>query len=176
MSLTLDQNYWSTRYQNGQTGWDIGYVSTPLKTYFDQLTSKDMSILIPGGGNSYEAEYLYQQGFEQVHVVDLAKQPLENLKARVPQFPEKQLIQGNFFDLDQSYDLIVEQTFFSALHPRLRPQYVAKMASLLKPAGKLVGVLFDEPLFEDHPPFGGNEALYRTLFQDTFEFKHLTPK
>lgn len=33
----------------------------PLKVYFDQLTNKDLKILIPGGGNSHEAEYLLKK-------------------------------------------------------------------------------------------------------------------
>ncbi|GAL68686.1 hypothetical protein JCM19301_3273 [Jejuia pallidilutea] len=30
------ENYWSKRYQQHNTGWDIGVPSTPLKTYIDQ--------------------------------------------------------------------------------------------------------------------------------------------
>ena len=160
MELKLDENYWSNRYQNEQIGWDIGYVSTPIKEYIDQLTDKDLRILIPGGGNSYEAEYLHQQGFKNVFVIDISQAPLANLKQRVPEFPSEQLIHGDFFELDQSFDLIFEQTFLCALSPDLRQHYVHKMAELLQPNGKLVGLLFNDPLFEDHPPFGGNESIY----------------
>ncbi len=51
-----------------KANWDIGYVHPPLlKEYIDQLTSKDIAILIPGCGHGYEAEYLLQQGFTQYH-------------------------------------------------------------------------------------------------------------
>lgn len=41
------EKYWTERYLEGRTGWDIGYLSTPIKTYIDQLKDKDISILIP---------------------------------------------------------------------------------------------------------------------------------
>mgnify|MGYP000899644145 FL=1 len=58
------EQYWSKRYLKNQTGWDIGAPSRPIKTYIDQLDNRDLKILIPGAGNSYEAEYLLKQGFK----------------------------------------------------------------------------------------------------------------
>jgi len=71
MNTNSENKYWSKRYEENQTGWDIGYPSTPIKTYVDQLENKDLKILIPGAGNAYEAEYLWQQGFKNVHVLDI---------------------------------------------------------------------------------------------------------
>ena len=85
--MGLDERYWDNRYKQNDIGWDIGYVSTPLRTYIDQLTNKGLNILIPGGGTSYEAEYLYSKGFKNTHVIDLSATALSNLKARVPDFP-----------------------------------------------------------------------------------------
>ena len=31
------ENYWSDRYRQGNTPWDAGGITTPLKTYFDQF-------------------------------------------------------------------------------------------------------------------------------------------
>ncbi len=67
--MLLDEKFWDSRYQSENTGWDIGQISTPLKAYFDQLDNKKLKILIPGGGNSYEAEYLFEKGFKNVYVV-----------------------------------------------------------------------------------------------------------
>jgi hypothetical protein len=168
---TFNENYWTERYANNQTGWDLGHVSTPLKEYFDQLTDRSLRILIPGAGNAYEAEYLWSLGFENVHVIDLSILPLQNIKERIPAFPPSQLIHGDFFEHSAQYDLIVEQTFFCALNPELRASYVKKMDTLLAPEGKLVGLMFKVPLNTDHPPFGGNEAEYRNLFSDHLEIE-----
>ena len=163
---TFNEHYWTERYAHNQIGWDIGHISTPLKEYFDQLTDRNLRILIPGAGNAYEAEYLWSLGFENVHVVDLSMLPLQNIKERIPAFPSSQLIHADFFAHHAEYDLIVEQTFFCALNPALRSQYVKKMATLLAPEGKLVGLMFKIPLHTDRPPFGGNEVIYRNLFSN----------
>ena len=81
-----EKEFWSSRYQEGRIGWDIGYASTPLKMYIDQLKNKDLKILIPGAGNAYEAEYLYGRGFKNIFVLDIS-----NITSRVlrdsPPFP-----------------------------------------------------------------------------------------
>ena len=171
MKVNLDKYFWENRYNENNVGWDLGAPSPPIKTYIDQLTNKELRILIPGGGNSYEAEYLHQQGFKNVSVIDLAKPPLENILKRVPTFPESSLIQGDFFNLENEYDLVIEQTFFCAINPELREKYVAKMHNLLAKDGKIVGLMFNAPLNNDKPPFGGDTKEYRKLFKDKFEIK-----
>lgn len=166
--LNLSEEFWENKYKSNKIGWDLGAVSPPLKNYFDQLTNKDLKILIPGGGNSYEAEYLFNNGFTNVYVVDVSKIPLENLKKRIPDFPSSQLIHANFFELEDSFDLIIEQTFFCAIDPNLRSKYALKINHLLTDKGKLVGLLFDAKLNEDHPPFGGNTAEYKSYFEPHF--------
>lgn len=166
--MKLDEQFWDERYQNKNIGWDLAEISTPLKAYFDQLTNKELSILIPGGGNSYEAEYLHKKGFKNVYVVDLSETALENIIERVPTFPSENLIHQNFFDLDLVVDLIIEQTFFCAINPCLRKSYVEKTNSLLDLEGKIVGLLFDAPLNIDHPPYGGSKEEYLKLFTPVF--------
>ena len=167
------EQYWTDRYDNQLTGWDIGYPSTPLVTYIDQLESKDLSILIPGAGNAYEAEYLHQQGFHNVHVLDVSAYPLSALKERVPDFPENHLIQENFFEHQGQYDLIFEQTFFCSFEPlpETRALYAKKMAELLKPEGKLVGLWFKHPLdiASGRRPFGGSKEEYLSYLAPHFE-------
>ena len=113
--------------------------------------------------------YLQKRILQKVYVMDLARQPLENIKAEIPEIPASQLISGDFFDLElQDFDLILEQTFFCALNPELRKNYVQKMLQLLKPGGKLAGLLFDFPLTLNGPPFGGSPKEYEELFNPTF--------
>jgi thiopurine S-methyltransferase len=168
----LDANYWTQRYIDGLIGWDIGFCSTPLKDYFDQLTNKHLKVLIPGAGYAHEAKYLHEQGFTNVYVVDLAPEPLAHLKNQCPGFPDARMICQDFFTLEEQYDLIVEQTFFCALDPSMREEYVKKIKSLLKTNGKLVGVLFNRD-FEGGPPFGGSIVEYAELFKRHFENLHI---
>ena len=131
MENPFDKTYWEQQYIEKATGWDIGSISSPLEAYFSQLSNKDLKILIPGAGNSYEAEYLHNQGFTNIDVIDIAQQPLKNLKERVVSFPGNSLIEADFFKHNQKYNLIVEHTFFCSLHPDIRLKYVDKMADLL---------------------------------------------
>jgi len=94
---------------------------------------------------------------------------------RVPDFPQENFLLGDFFGHSGSYDLILEQTLFCALEPNLRPKYAAKMFALLKPGGKLQGLLFNFTLTEVGPPFGGSTAEYRGYFAPFFNIKQLEP-
>ncbi|WP_299460300.1 methyltransferase domain-containing protein [uncultured Microscilla sp.] len=173
MNTTLDKDFWSNRYQAQDTGWDAGSITTPIKAYVDQLEDKHLKILVPGAGNSHEAEYLHQQGFTNVTVIDIVQAPLDNLKSRSPDFPEAHLLQGDFFELAGQYDLIIEQTFFCALNPSLRESYVQKVKSLLKPEGKLVGVLFCNVFLDrTEPPFGATEQQHQEYFLPHFTARH----
>ncbi|MFT5762173.1 MAG: SAM-dependent methyltransferase [Polaribacter sp.] len=167
--MILNEIFWGNKYKTNKTGWDLGEISPPLKAYIDQLTNKDLKILIPGGGNSYEAAYIFKKGFKNVYVIDISEIPLQNLQKEAPNFPSKQLIHGNFFDLDIHFDLILEQTFFCAIDPNLRSNYAVKIKELLNKNGKLVGLLFEARLNEDHPPFGGSKEEYLNYFTPHFD-------
>ncbi|MAZ72437.1 MAG: SAM-dependent methyltransferase [Flavobacteriaceae bacterium] len=172
METTAEQ-YWTHRYQQDQTGWDVGSITTPLKTYIEQITDKNLRILIPGAGNAYEAEFLHKKGFKNVHILDISNFPLENFKNRNPTFPKAHIHHQNFFKHKGSYDLVLEQTFFCSFEPdqMTRVKYATKMASLLVPKGKLVGLLMDSSKMEDNEfrPFGATKADYRTYLKPYFD-------
>ena len=176
MDLPLDADYWQQRYATGRTAWDAGAITPPLRDYFDQLGPPDeRRILIPGAGRAYEAEYLHTQGYENIFVADLAPEPLRALQQRVPTFPAAHLLHRDFFALPPlpPYDLLVEQTFFCALDPDLRPAYARQCAELLRPGGTLMGLLFDTDFDPSpEPPFGGTRAEYHAYFAPYFNFHH----
>jgi hypothetical protein len=170
--MLLNKEYWEERYKSATTNWDIGEISTPLKSYIDQLKDKNSRILIPGAGNAYELDYLIENGFQNVFVLDYAKNPLDAIIKRNKSL-KKHLIHDNFFNHTGTYDLIIEQTFFCALQPSLRPNYVDKMYDLLSKKGKISGLLFNFPLTKEGPPFGGRQEEYINLFSNTFSIKTL---
>lgn len=173
MNATDSQEaYWTQRYQEHKTGWDIGGPSLPLQKYIDQLEDKQLKILIPGAGNAYEAEYLHQQGFTNVFVLDISKIPLDSFRQRVPDFPANHLIHDDFFALEDTFDLIFEQTFFCSLEPTAsnRSAYAKQMHALLNPYGKLVGVWFKHPLtVAASRPFGGSKEEYQSYLTPYFQ-------
>jgi thiopurine S-methyltransferase len=167
--VQLNKDIWNERYHSNDIGWDIGYISTPLKEYFDQIENKKLKILIPGCGNAYEAEYLIQLGFKNVFLIDWAQKALDEFQKRNPDFPSKHLICEDFFEHKGAYDLIIEQTFFCAINPSLREGYAIQMKSLMIEGGKLVGLLFNDKLYSNRPPFGGKKSEYLELFSKHFQ-------
>lgn len=163
----LDKNYWEKRWDSQKTGWDIGYASPPLLRYTKNL-AKDTRILIPGAGSAYEAIHLHQQGFTQVYVCDWAADAFNQLKEKCPDFPKDHIIVANYFELDLAVDLQLEQTFFCALAPSKRADYVKKASELIVEGGKLAGLLFGVEFSFDGPPFGGLKSEYTPLFETYF--------
>jgi methyl halide transferase len=168
----MKKEYWNQRWMAGETGWDLGEISPPLKAYFDQLTDKSFQILIPGCGNAYEAQYLYECGFRNVYIIEISALAIESFKKRYPHFPENQIIIGDFFEFDGQFDRVIEHTFFCAIEPDRRFEYVRKVKTLLKPGAKLVGLLFDRP-FTDGPPFGGSASEYTELFAGALKIEQM---
>jgi SAM-dependent methyltransferase len=167
-AFSLDEFFWNDQYNANTTGWDLGEVSPPIKAYIDQLTIKDLRILIPGCGNSHEAAYALQQGFTNITVIDIAPTLVTRLQEKYTGNANIKIIQGDFFEHAGEYDIIIEQTFFCALDPALRENYVTKMHQLLAPGGKLVGLLFNREFEQPGPPFGGNESAYKMMFEKYF--------
>ncbi len=168
--------FWQQRYEQDSINWDMGEISSPLKAYIDQLpeSAKNQAILVAGAGNAYEVGYLHEQGFTNVTLVDFAPAPIEAFAERYPSFPAEHLICADFFNLSPShyqFDWVLEQTFFCAIDPTRRDDYVKQMAALLEPKGKLVGLLFDKDFGRNEPPFGGNADEYRQRFVPYFDIE-----
>lgn len=168
----FDQNFWNSRWENKETGWDLGEVSSPIAKYFLQVEKKDLKILIPGCGNAHEAEFLLEEGFKKLTLLDIAPKACELISKRFSHH-EVEVICEDFFKHQGKYDVIVEQTFFCAIDVNLRAKYVEKMYDLLNDGGKIIGVLFNTDFGNPFPPFGGNKEEYRKLFEEKFEIKTL---
>ncbi len=173
--VELGEKFWNNQYNENTIGWDLGQVSPPIRDYIDQLANKDIRILIPGCGNSYEAGYLLQNGFTNITLIDIAPTLVKQLQQKFINNHNIKIILGDFFSHEGEYDLILEQTFFCAIDPSLRKDYVAKMKALLATGGRLAGLLFDKEFEQQGPPFGGCQGQYTPLFENDFNFKTFEP-
>ncbi|MGJ1203360.1 methyltransferase domain-containing protein [Sphingobacterium lactis] len=171
----MDKEYWNARWENQQTGWDIGYASTPIVTFFNTFPDKDAKILIPGCGNAYEAAHLLEAGFTNITLIDIAPRAIAQVKERFAG-QQIEILLGDFFDLKGDFDLMLEQTFFCALEPSQRPDYVKQASRLLeRKGGEIVGVLFGVTFEKEGPPFGGSAEAYEQLFEKEFTIRKLEP-
>ena len=105
--------------------------------------------------------------------MDFSLRASDLFKEICPKFPKDQILIGDFFLLKKPlfFDVIIEQTFFCAIDPTLRPNYAEKTNEILKENGKIIGLLFNREFDTNGPPFGGTEKEYRELFNSKFNFK-----
>jgi thiopurine S-methyltransferase len=161
--------YWEQRYQQNDAPWDMGIPSPPFVQYLASYADTAHKILIPGGGKGHELAWMMQQGFTSVYLLDWSPASCAAVSTLYSDIPAAHIVCEDFFAHTGAYDLILEQTFFCALPPNMRADYVRHMHQLLKPGGKLAGVWFQFPLTEEGPPFGGSAEEYRALFSEGFD-------
>ena len=169
--IQLDKNFWDERWKTQKTGWDIGYSSPAIEEYILQYADKEAKVLIPGCGNAYEVEFLLKQGFSKITVLDISPSAVQILKDKYSDKKGVSVICENFFEHQGIYDLVIEQTFFCAISPSLRPEYAKKMHELLNENGRIIGVMFNRNFDKMGPPFGGSIAEYEQVFKKYFKIQ-----
>lgn len=169
MTNLLDKTYWDQRWQQEQTGWDLGQPAPALLRFFDDYNiDRDTRILIPGCGNAWEAAALLERGFTNITLCDISPALCRQLEQRFSQSSNIHILCADFFDLTGPFDLVIEQTFFCALPPDLRTAYVKQMATIIRPGGLLAGLWFAVEFPFDGPPFGGNPNDYLRILENAF--------
>ena len=132
----LNSIYWDKRYQEGTTGWDLGAANPVLFDYVINNCARDMRILVPGAGKAHEVAALWKAGYTNVYAADIAPSAKEEFLKFIPDFPAENYLITDFFELSESFDLILEQTFFCAIDPTLRERYVNQVHHLLSTTGE----------------------------------------
>jgi len=169
VSNLLDKSFWDQRWQNEQTGWDLGKPAPALIRFFDRHPIPPSArILIPGCGNAWEAEALADRGYDNITLCDISPSLCVKLRDRFADNKGIHIICTDFFNLVGPFDLVIEQTFFCALQQDLRPSYAKHMAAIIKPGGLLAGLWFSVNFPFDGPPFGGNPNDYIQLLENDF--------
>lgn len=172
MGNSSDSNqpdFWTVRYAAGKTPWDFGGVPSALKSFLER-SSGSGRVLIPGCGSGYEMQEFHAAGYDvsamdfSPAAVDQAKRVLGSLADRV--------ILGDFFSYDfgeRRFDLIYERTFLCSMTTTRWPEYVNRMADLLLPGGRLIGVFLYGQRPSSGPPFPITEPEAEQLFKKRFE-------
>jgi SAM-dependent methyltransferase len=144
--------FWNQRYACGETPWTLPAIPATLRSFVKRTRPRER-VLIPGCGTDHEVLRFFQGAGFEVTAIDFSKVAVAQIKEALENFDGK-IIHGDFFKFDfpSRFDLIYERTFLCALHPRRWRQYAKRVAQLLRPRGKLVGVFFygTEP---DPPPY-----------------------
>jgi SAM-dependent methyltransferase len=154
MSDSKAVEFWNSRYLAGEIPWDFGGVPDAL-TRFLQSEKTPLSVLIPGCGLAHEVQAFSTVGWKAI-AIDFSTAAVAAARKRIGSLADS-VIHGDFFTHDFSgskFDVVYERTFLCALSPTLRPAYAQRVAELLKPDGRLIGLFYcdqvDDP---DGPPF-----------------------
>ena len=171
--------FWSSLYRTGDTRFDQGRIAPPISRMARDGEIPRGRVLVPGGGRGHDALALAQLGFA-VTLVDIAPEACEAAAAaaRALGVPLEVRCEDALVETLASrrgtFDAIVEHTFFCAIDPSRRPEYVEACAELLRPGGVLAGLFFllGRP---GGPPFDVTEPEIRGLFGARFDVERLRP-
>lgn len=188
-----DPRDWDLAYTDETTPWDLGS-PTPefLRLVKEEKvfgpkpspeTERVPTILVPGCGRGYDVIAFAEAGFSVVgldfsgEAIAEAGRLQVNRESEIGRTLRIEWASGDFFSWSQElgnqarFDFIIEYTFFCAIDPKRRPEYVAAMKRLLKPSGRLVALFFP---FEERvggPPFALEAKAVEADFTADFELR-----
>jgi methyl halide transferase len=175
-SKEYKQEDWQRHYDENDLGWDLGQVAPPFVRLWQEGKLPLGKVLIPGCGRGHEVLFLAENGFE-VTGVDYSAGAVTYLKNALKERNLKgQILHQDFFSLDNShesvYDLVIEQTFFCAIAPRQRQDYVQNVSRILKQGGTLAGLFYHTDK-EGGPPYNTTREDIETHFSYHFDIEKL---
>lgn len=164
--------YWQRRYEQAETGWDIGRAEPSLLALHDQGEIRPGRLLIPACGYGWEATAFAALGYD-VTAFDFAETPIAAVQARASEEGVSlTAIQADLFALpgewDGGFDIVMERACYCAIAPERRDDYVRIVHRLLKPGGKLVGLFYVPDKTGGGPPFPATEAELQARFSGFF--------
>lgn len=149
--LWLTADYWQGRFVSNDTPWELGHPSAVLLEGAEELENRGVSIrdtriLSPGCGRGSDALAFVERG---AHVVamDWSDVAIADIRARYERLSDMkgslEVESGDFFAIDARHvEVVIEHTFFCAIDPTARQQYVDRVSTWLVPGGYLVGNFF----------------------------------
>ena len=170
-----DPKFWENIYIDNDAGWDLGG-PTPVFVKISSII-KPKKICIIGCGKGYDAVMFAKNNFD-VTAIDFAPSAVNSLKTLAKK--NKVIINAlekDIFSLanqyNNSFDYVIEQTCFCAIHPYRRTDYEELVFRILKTNGKLIGLWFplDKDINDGGPPYGTTVEEVKSLFKNGWMLK-----
>jgi SAM-dependent methyltransferase len=160
--------FWVKRWEREKQSWDLGHIPPNLAAFLTRSSSAPASVLVPGCGSGYEVRAFHEAGHD-VEAIDFSGPAVAHARELLGPLGER-IIHGNFFKHDfgeKRYSLIYERGFLCSFAPAHWEDYVSRMAGLLSPGGRLVGLFLygDEP---EPPPYPLTDETASALFGRSF--------
>ncbi len=170
-------NDWEQLYQEGDVGWDKGAPSPGLVDWLDEHGERERrrnKVIVPGCGFGHDVRAWAGAGFDALGL-DLAPAAVEGAETRTPDtLPNATFRLGDFLEDEpfDTFDFVFEHTFFCAIAPSRREDYVAACLRWLKPRGQLLAIHYMLPKDEEGPPHGTDHEEITNLFRPHFQLLH----
>jgi len=160
--------FWEDLYQTNDDKWDLKEATPIFKKLATELPPGRVCII--GCGRGYDAIEFAKKGFH-VTAIDFAPSAISSLKnmANLMDVSLKIICKDIFHLLPEhhdSFDYVLEQTCFCAIHPSRRKEYENVVKGILKIGGHLVGLWFplDKDSAEEGPPYGTSIEEVKSIF------------
>ena len=164
---------WEEHYQKGDAFWDKGMPSPPLRQYLERHSVRGRA-LVPGCGHGHEVALAAAHGLD-VTGLDIAPTAIAEARALYPKLAEHFVV-GDLFEppaeLHGAFDVVLEHTCLSGLHPTRRANYRRSIDLMLRRGGVLIGVWYINPDLDpghEGPPFPLSVPDLTALFAAGYE-------
>jgi len=158
---------WNQRYTSGEMPWVLHKIPATLRSFLKRTRRKGR-VLIPGCGTEHGVIKVFADTGFEVTAIDFSPVALAETKKALGNF-DGRIMRADFFksDFGRRFDLVYERTLLCAMHPRRWARYAKRVAELLRPGGKLIGIFFygTEP---EPPPYPINKAQAAEIFGKSF--------
>jgi SAM-dependent methyltransferase len=118
---TTSKNHWETIYET-KTSNEVSWTQEKPKTSLDIINSfelgKDAKIIDIGGGDSNLVDYLLEEGYQNITVLDISGKALERAKERLGEKAEKVswiISEITEFKTEESYEIWHDRAAFHFL-------------------------------------------------------------
>lgn len=165
---------WEAWYQSHDTPWDLGGATPAFSRLIQEGRLTPGKLLVPGAGRGHDAIAFAKAGFP-VTAIDLAPSACATMRQRAAaEGIPLEVVCGDFFSHEGSYDLALEYTFYCAIPPALREAYRDRMHRLLVPGGLLFGLFFplNKPPETGGPPHGVQREEVEASLSKGFDLLH----
>lgn len=186
----MEQDFWHSRWQNGQIGFHEGTPNTLLTTHFKALgVAAGGRIFVPLCGKSQDMLWLRAEGFTVVGAelsrlavtqffTDAGLTPKISTAGKLERFDAENitLFAGDIFDLTNEMlgivDAIYDRAALVALPAPLRARYAAHLTSLTGTAPQLLITFEYDQSRHPGPPFSISDADLNNCYGTIYELNH----
>lgn len=164
---------WEKIYLDGQVFWNKGEASPPLKQYLERNPTRGRT-LVPGCGHGHEVALAVEHGMDAIGL-DIAPTGIKEARETYPHLADRFVV-GDLFnppaEMRDAFDVVLEHTCMSGLHPSLRASYRQGIDLTLRRGGLLIGVWYIDPDLDpgdEGPPYPFPVPDLDALFADGYE-------